>query len=473
MKYHIILFLILINGFTAYGQSKGKPVQITGHADFLHDGDTVRLIIYKYGFTAMEPVFQTKLIAITKQQSYQFDIPLVNHTELISILYKASANSLNEYFIEPGDKINLNTINDHFTISGAGSNDFKLQYQLRQIHNSYTKAHRNPELTPENLESNFENYDLIGKQQKAFLAAHKNEVSTAALNMLTTQIYSANKWIQYDDLLYRIDPAHQAFSDSLLQSFKHYLKNNKQAILKPEFADWYSDTYVDYLLKKFQIDFYVNKRHEPDITDCLKYVIDTYDGNAKEQLSLTLLSNSKQFPPELRPLIKQLLPDIKNPTYRNYLLNLAHTRIEGAKAYDFALIDTEGKTVHLSDFKGKVVVLDFWFTGCLGCKQLAPFMQKMEQHYKNSPVIFVSISADKNKNQWLQSVKGGTYVSPEITNLFCGGAAQEIPVISAYKVSAYPSLVIITPGGAIRNVPTDPRVDNGAMMAKLIEQNSK
>jgi len=109
----------------------------------------------------------------------------------------------------------------------------------------------------------------------------------------------------------------------------------------------------------------------------------------------------------------------------------------------------------------------------LGCKQLAPFMQKIEQHYKNSSVVFVSICGDKNKNQWLQSVKGETYASPEIINLFCGGATQEIPVISAYKVLAYPSLVIITSDGAIRNVPTDPRMDNGATMAKLINESSK
>ncbi len=65
------------------------------------------------------------------------------------------------------------------------------------------------------------------------------------------------------------------------------------------------------------------------------------------------------------------------------------------EAPDFALKDVNGKTVHLSDYKGKVVLLDFWATWCGPCKIEIPWFIDFEQEYKNKGFAVVGVSMDE------------------------------------------------------------------------------
>jgi peroxiredoxin len=64
------------------------------------------------------------------------------------------------------------------------------------------------------------------------------------------------------------------------------------------------------------------------------------------------------------------------------------------KAPEFALKDASGNIVHISDYKGKVVLLDFWATWCEPCKMEIPWFAQFERTYKDRGFEVLGVSMD-------------------------------------------------------------------------------
>jgi cytochrome c biogenesis protein CcmG/thiol:disulfide interchange protein DsbE len=77
-------------------------------------------------------------------------------------------------------------------------------------------------------------------------------------------------------------------------------------------------------------------------------------------------------------------------------------------APEFELKDADGKTVRLSDYKGKVVLLDFWATWCGPCKIEIPWFIDFERKYKDQGFSVIGVSMDE---------EGWTAVKPFISEL--------------------------------------------------------
>jgi peroxiredoxin len=67
----------------------------------------------------------------------------------------------------------------------------------------------------------------------------------------------------------------------------------------------------------------------------------------------------------------------------------------GSAAPDWKLQDLDGKSVQLSDFKGKVVVLDFWATWCPPCRAEIPGFIALQNEYKDKGLVVVGVSLDQ------------------------------------------------------------------------------
>ena len=121
-------------------------------------------------------------------------------------------------------------------------------------------------------------------------------------------------------------------------------------------------------------------------------------------------------------------------------LNKLSTLQPGQPAPDFTLHDPDGQPVSLSQFKGKVVLLDFWASWCGPCIGDLPNLRKIKEQVAAQPVIFLNVSLDANEAAWQQAI-----AKHEIK----GVHVRSEQVAQAYNVSGIPRYYLVDPQGVI------------------------
>ncbi|WP_029275933.1 TlpA disulfide reductase family protein [Pedobacter borealis] len=150
---------------------------------------------------------------------------------------------------------------------------------------------------------------------------------------------------------------------------------------------------------------------------------------------------------EIEQLFQSLSPEIKQmpsgQKYAAYLKKIAQATT-GARAPDFTLLDTAGKKVKLSSFKGKYVFLDFWASWCGPCMAEMPNVLKVYNKYKNKNFTVVGISSDtpNNSKKWMKAIR--------TNKLFWTQLIQDMENVSKlYNVTSIPRSFLINPEGEI------------------------
>ena len=124
------------------------------------------------------------------------------------------------------------------------------------------------------------------------------------------------------------------------------------------------------------------------------------------------------------------------------------TPSDGKMAPNFTLTSTDGKTIKLSDYRGKVVVLDFWATWCPPCKAEIPDFIKLYSQYKGDGFQMLGISVDQ------------------------GGLSVVKPFMKAYGIN-YPIMLaddqVVSDFGGISAIPTTFVIDkHGRVRASFV-----
>jgi thiol-disulfide isomerase/thioredoxin len=102
------------------------------------------------------------------------------------------------------------------------------------------------------------------------------------------------------------------------------------------------------------------------------------------------------------------------------------------KAPAFTLQDTEGRNVSLDDYKGKIVILDFWATWCPPCRKGIPDLVELQNEYGKDLVV-IGISLDQQ-------------TKPDV-----------VPFIKEYRINypvVYGDMNVVQAYGNIRSIPT-------------------
>lgn len=121
----------------------------------------------------------------------------------------------------------------------------------------------------------------------------------------------------------------------------------------------------------------------------------------------------------------------------------------GTACPDFKGKDFAGKDVALSDFKGKVLVMDFWATWCGPCMQMIPKIQELSADYAGKDVVVLGMNQDDPGS--LDKVKS-TIESRKLT--FRQFMDNDGSVAEKFKVSGIPCTVIVDGAGTIQYIHT-------------------
>lgn len=119
-----------------------------------------------------------------------------------------------------------------------------------------------------------------------------------------------------------------------------------------------------------------------------------------------------------------------------------------ATASDFSLKNLEGKEIKLSDYRGKIVVLDFWATWCGPCKASFPKMQDLVEKYKNEDVQFLFVNTwEKGKDEEIfENVSKFISEKKYSFNVLLDNKAE---VVGNYKIDGIPTRIVIGKDGKI------------------------
>ncbi|GAB4093873.1 TlpA disulfide reductase family protein [Flaviaesturariibacter terrae] len=126
-------------------------------------------------------------------------------------------------------------------------------------------------------------------------------------------------------------------------------------------------------------------------------------------------------------------------------VSAASAALLGKPAPDLALSDPSGKTVSVSSFRGKWVLVDFWASWCNPCRQENPNVVRAYEKYKNKNFTVLGVSLDREKSAWLEAIRQDGLAWTHMSDLqFWNSKA-----VSTYGFEGIPFNVLINPQGTI------------------------
>jgi peroxiredoxin len=117
----------------------------------------------------------------------------------------------------------------------------------------------------------------------------------------------------------------------------------------------------------------------------------------------------------------------------------------GKQAPDLALSNPDGKTIPISSFKGKWLLVDFWASWCGPCRMENPNVVKAFNEFKNKNFTILGVSLDKQKDPWQQAIEQDKLAWTQVSDLkFWNSKAVEV-----FKFEGIPFNILVDPQGKI------------------------
>lgn len=382
-----------------------------------------------------------------------------------------------DLYIEPGDSLVITyAYDDGLLIEGRGSKKLSC---LVEDANNFSKSNVFEQIQAGKFQepASFKRYaDSIYRERRQRLNAHEPlaepvrrmmEYTLLAqhayflLNYLEIASYYDEDGFEQAGYTYPNTPDYYDFLEKLPLNDRDFCLLTAAKSLAPVYLE-------NRLQEKFKTDTSFSYM---EADDELIHFLQAEDTFFKDNLIIALLQEASlrffvkgnTFIDLLRRYEETFMPELTLPSYKQIFKQYAaryYRLTPGNPAPDFALPDTGNRIHRLSDYKGKVVYLEFWGTWCGPCLQQIPYAIKLQEKYKNQPVVFIYIALESSgkagRAGWIRSVKG---LDPTVQRFLQGkewGGVHLLaegqfthPVTQEYMVRGVPMAVLIDHEGKI------------------------
>ena len=194
-----------------------------------------------------------------------------------------------------------------------------------------------------------------------------------------------------------------------------------------------------------ELSIYLNARKEAQaLFSESGMTIQQIDDAAAKYKEILQKARGELTTPEFQKEIDEEITD--TPEMLSYEKNSAQQRdrVLHTPPADWKTTDIEGKSHALTDYKGKVVVLDFWYRGCGWCMLAMPQVKEVAEHFANRPVVVLGMTTNTPES------KDATFVVQKMQLMYPTLYAKEIA--AGYHIQVFPTLLILDQNGVVKDI---------------------
>lgn len=433
----------------------------------------VTIYISKYPFSAVNyrnTEYQKYTAKVKYHENFHFRIEAPANLFYMSIYYSPGiagdvhwSTYDNIYLLSEGDSIKTILSKDNFEFHGKGGSKLNCQSEIYKQKYDYSQSFVSA-LNTKNYKPFFENInrkiDSCLSLQLAILDKYKPYLSNEIYSILLANSYGLQYYTLLLGLRQTIPQGHTPLYNMVVntQSYRE-ISFNRFSKMDPKLLDK-SPIYADFIFEKLRMDNFLEKdgvvQLPISINKTFASIRENFNGIIRDKLLALYFINYSSIPTSLSHL-NEALTLCSTPIYKDILINVKNTKSKEMPFFPFQLSDSNDTIVKLSDFSDKIIILDFWYTGCVNCVYLNRAMQPIKRKFRNNPkVIFMSVSIDRDKEKWTKSLKSELYSNKDDVNLYTGGLASEHPLLKYYSVLSYPTTFIIKDGKMFNSNPPYP-----------------
>jgi cytochrome c biogenesis protein CcmG/thiol:disulfide interchange protein DsbE len=124
------------------------------------------------------------------------------------------------------------------------------------------------------------------------------------------------------------------------------------------------------------------------------------------------------------------------------LIRQSQTQPTSGPAPDFTLTTLDGQNVKLSDLRGKIVVINFWASWCVPCRDEAPALQAVWDRYQDQDVVILGVA-------WTDTETGAQAFRQEFRQTYPNGLDLGTKIAEKYHIQGVPETFVVDRQGNV------------------------